>query len=34
MGKVMWTSGSDTIGIVDADSTITIPGNYGYYHYC
>ena len=26
MGKVMWTSGSDTIGIVDADSTITIPG--------
>ena len=26
MGKVMWASGSDTIAIVDADSTITIPG--------
>ena len=26
MGKVMWASGSDTIAIVDADSTITIAG--------
>jgi parallel beta-helix repeat protein len=26
MGKVMWASGADTIAIVDADSTITIPG--------